>query len=168
MDHLHVRTVPQGGGDLLGARPGFSPRRRLRNCSGPGQLRGLRVDDRDQVSLVERAADLLNADGQQAAALLLDRPAGAVVDREPAAGLRGEADPPLPGAERLPLGDEERADQLATCDPLQVAGLPAAGDDHVFAGRGRDPRCPILLAIPPLLSPVARSQTMAWMEASSR
>ena len=41
---------------------------------------------------------------------------------------------------RLSLGDKQRADRLAGQRFGQDAGLAAAGDDHVFAGRSGDAR----------------------------
>ncbi len=134
---LHIRTMAQGRGDLLGPQS-LDPRDIGAGVVGQpaGEFAAGRIVQRHDVPLLKVAARLDDADRQQAAALLLDRPAGAGVDGQPAAGLGGKADPALPRAESPAPG------RRTACRPVRrpairarLPGCAAAGDDHVFAGR---------------------------------
>ena len=65
------------------------------------------------------------------------------------------------------MGDEQRADRFAGEDSRQVARLLAAGDDDIFAGGGGDAGRFNLLAMPPLLKPVALSRASDQIDSSS-
>ena len=149
-------------GDLSVRRPLIRSRSSAGVIRQPaGELEARGIVDRHDVPFVKSPVDVDHADGQQAAALLLDRPAGAGVDGQPAAGLGGEADPALPRRQGLPLGEKQRADQLAGDDPARLPGCrPLAMitfSPAVVAIRAAS----ILLAMPPLLRPVAWSRTRA-------
>ena len=86
-----------------------------------GELVAGGVADADDVALLELADDLDDADGQQALASPIRWPAGTVVDHVMAPRTGRQADPPLAGAVRLAVGQEEGADRLAGQDPGQRA-----------------------------------------------
>src|SRR5690606_2590116 len=98
------------------------------------------VDERDEFSLGEIPFDGGNPRGEERAAGLVDRTAGAVVENEFSLRRDRVADPALPGGEGDPLWKEEGADLFAGEDVVEDVGAGAVGDDHVSAdgGRGAD------------------------------
>ncbi len=127
--------MPQGGGDGVGLET-FDAQDVGGGVVGQtaGELLAMFVAHSDYVAFFETAEGVDDPDGQQAAALLLEGGASAVVQHDLPARLGGEADPAFPGGDGLPLGHEQRADQFAGADLGQVAGRTTAGDDHVLAG----------------------------------
>src|SRR5689334_8012842 len=101
-------------------------------CESPSEFLAVFATKGNHIPLLETPLRLLHSDGEQAAALLLDRSLRAGIKSKPATRLRGKPDPTLSRGHGWPLCNEQRTDSFAAEYVGYDVWTAAVGDDDVL------------------------------------